>query len=100
MYMDKSKQNAVLKGLLVLIVILLVGYFSYTGGQKSGYESGYESGYAKAQADVKVAQDALAQKATEKAVNAANPFKTSANPLSGVTDPLAKTKNILNPFAK
>ena len=94
--MDTYTQNSVLKGLLVLIVILLVGYFSYTTGQKSGYGSGY----AKAQADVKVAQDALAQKATEKAVNAANPFKASSNPLSGVADPLAKTKNILNPFAK
>ena len=90
--MDTSKQNMVLKGLLVLVVILLVGYFSYTTGQKSGY--------TQAQADIKSVQDALAHKAAEQAASAANPFKTSVNPLSGVADPLAKTKNILNPFSK
>ena len=90
--MNTYTQNGVLKGLLALIVILAVGYFSYTSGQNSGY--------AKAQADVKASQDALTRQATEQAANAANPFKTSSNPLAGVADPLAKTKSILNPFSK
>ena len=90
--MDTHTQNSVLKGLVVLLVILAVSYFSYSSGQKSGY--------AQAQADIKASQDSLARKATEQAANAANPFKATSNPLAGIADPLAKTKSILNPFNK
>ena len=90
--MNTYTQNSTLKWLLVLLVVLAVGYFGYSGG--------YKSGYAQAQADIKTSQDALARQATEQAATAANHFKATSNPLSGVADPLAKTKSILNPFSK
>ena len=80
-------------GVVVLLVGLVAGYFF-------GSYQAYDRGYEKAVGDAKAAQEALAKKATDDAVKAANPFQTT-NPLEGVTaNPFEKAKRALNPFAE
>lgn len=63
-----------------------------------GYWAGDWRGYSRSQAEVKKAQEVAAQKATEDAAKAANPFKAS-NPLEGVeANPFEEAKKVLNPF--
>src|SRR3989338_1884102 len=83
--------------ILMILISGLVGYGAFIYGQITGQEVGYNLGYQKAKADIEAKQQALEKKATEEAVNEANPFKAGDNPLEDVADPLEKTKNILNP---
>jgi len=80
----------VLVWVLVALAVGLVG----------GYWFGHQVGYSRAEADVKLVQEAVAKKATDNAAKAANPFQ-AVNPLEGVNaNPFQKAKNILNPFNK
>ena len=82
---------------LIAVVLLIVGVIA---GYWYGSYQAYDRGYEKAVADAKATQEAVAQKAGEDAVKAANPFQTD-NPLAGVeANPFDKAKKVLNPFAE
>jgi hypothetical protein len=77
---------------VTVIVLLLVGYFSFKVGSSSGY--------ANAEADIVEAQEEAATRAAEEVAKAANPFDVN-NPLKDVeANPFEKTKKILNPFSE
>lgn len=81
----------------ISIVLLVIGAI---GGYWYGSSKSYDKGYQAAVADVKAQQEVSANKATEEAAKAANPFQVS-NPLEGVkANPFDKAKDALNPFAK
>ena len=81
----------------ISIVLLVIGAI---GGYWYGSSNSYNKGYQAAVADVKAQQEVSANKASEEAAKAANPFQVS-NPLEGVkANPFDKAKDALNPFAK
>lgn len=83
--------------LVIFIVLFIVGA---VGGYWYGSSKSYDEGYQAAVADVKAQQEVSANKASEEAAKAANPFQVS-NPLEGVeANPFDKVKDALNPFAK
>lgn len=80
------------KSLGIAVAILIAGAL-YSGVM------GYRAGYNKAVADVKATQEALGEKASQDAADAANPFKV-VNPLEGVeANPFEETAKKLNPFS-
>lgn len=90
--MDNSNQS---KLIIVAIIALLIGGLA---GYWLGGSNGYERGYTKAETDIKAIEQASAQKATDEAAKAANPFQ-AVNPLEGVeANPFEKAKKVLNPF--
>ena len=82
---------------VISIVLLIIGAI---GGYWYGGSVAYDNGYKAAAADIKAQQEVSANKASEDAAKAANPFQVS-NPLEGVkANPFDKAKDALNPFAK
>lgn len=79
----------------VAIIALIVGVGA---GYWYGGSSGYARGYQQAETDIQAIGQASAQKATNEAAKAANPFQ-AVNPLEGVeANPFEKAKKVLNPF--
>lgn len=76
------------------LVVVLLAVAVFVGG----YYLGHSKGYKAAEADIKKVQTEAAQKASEEAAKAANPFQ-AVNPLSEVeANPFEKAKKVLNPF--
>ena len=83
------------KVLAVVVIALLIGGVA---GYWYGGSKGYDRGYKQAETDIKAIEQASAQKATDEAAKAANPFQ-AVNPLEGVeANPFEKAKKVLNPF--
>lgn len=86
--MDQFSQKNVI---IIAIVVLIVGL-------AAGYMYGRQKGYQQAETDIKKLDEFAANKATDEAAKAANPFQT-VNPLQGVeANPFQKMKKVLNPF--
>jgi len=87
-----SPSKNIIIAAFVLIVGLGLGYWF-------GTSQAYDRGYNKAIADAQATQEAAAKRAAEEAARAANPFQAEQDVLKGVTtNPIDKTKKILNPF--
>lgn len=84
--------NPIPRSFWILLSVLVVAT------SLGGYYWGHKNGYKAAEADVKKVQAEAAQKSSEEAAKAANPFQ-AVNPLAGVeSNPFEKVKKVLNPF--
>lgn len=96
-----TKAAVLVFAVVALVLGLGIGLAGgYSVGLKKGAEQGDKAGYERAQADIKKAQEDLAQRAAAEAAEAANPFQ-AVNPLEGVTaNPFEQAQKALNPFSE
>jgi len=87
-----------------IVLLIVVGVIFLVIGVAVGYPLGnadsYEDGYEQAVADVQAQQGEVAERASQQAAKAANPFQ-AANPLEGVSaNPFEDAAKKLNPFSE
>jgi hypothetical protein len=85
-----------------LIIILSVAFLviGIAVGFSLGNTDSYDDGYEQAVADIKAQQGEVAERASQQAAKAANPFQ-AANPLEGVSaNPFEDAAKKLNPFSE